>query len=106
MMTFVPFPARTVFGAVAALFLGTVCLGAAAGPAAAAQTDDAARIVFVGDLNLQTRAGRAAYDARVRTAAEAVCATDRKDIASQAAEARCVKRAIANASTVTSVTAS
>lgn len=107
MMTFVSFPARTVFGAIASLVLGGACLIGAAGPAAAATADGAsARVVFVGDLNLQSASGRAAYEARVKNAAHAVCATDRKDIASQAAESRCVKSAVANARTVTNVTAS
>lgn len=107
MMTFVSFPARTVFGAVASLVLGGACLVGAAGPAAAAQPNaGTARVVFVGDLNLQSASGRAAYEARVKQAAESVCSTDRKDIASQAAETRCVKSAVANARTVTDVTAS
>lgn len=105
-MTFVSIPARSVFGAAAALILGGACLVGAAGPAAAAQPDSEARIVFVGDLNLASPSGQAAYAARIKSAAEAVCATGMKDVAAQAAESRCVKAAVGNVRTVTEVTAS
>lgn len=88
---------RNLVGSFAALLLGATFVGAATAPANAATVDGANSVrVSYGDLNLSTDAGRAAFAARVKTAAKAVCATDFADIASRTAEQNCINHAIAN----------
>jgi UrcA family protein len=91
---------RNLVGAFAALVLGTTFVGAATGPAHAA-TVTTTQTVRYDDLNMNNAAGRAAFDARVRTAAKAVCAADFSDVASRAAEARCIDAAVASAKAAT-----
>jgi UrcA family protein len=68
--------------------LKTICVAAgvsmaalaATGAASAAQADDPAVRIQVGDLNLNTPQGRAAFDVRVSQAARRFC-EDRRDLA-------------------------
>jgi UrcA family protein len=93
---------RNLLGAFAALVLGTTFVGAATGPAHAATVTAApSQVVFYGDLNLASAAGRAAYDARIRGAAKAVCATGLDSVAARSAEAQCVNAAVASAKPAT-----
>ena len=99
--------ARNIAGAAVALLLGTSCLVAAAGPAAA-QSVDAVRTQTIGysDLNLNSTAGRAALAARIRAAARNVCSSDLFGVERDAAEAQCIANAIKTASPVRPVTVS
>ncbi len=86
--------ARIAAGAAGAAVFATVCLAAATGPAAAAPVS---RTVSYADLNLANPAGRAVLNARIKTAARAVCRDEGYDVASRARESRCVKSAIRKA---------
>jgi UrcA family protein len=93
---------RNTLGAFAALVLGTIFVGAATGPAhAATVTPTTSQVVFYGDLNLASPAGRAAYDARVLGAAKSVCATGLDSVAARAAETQCISNAVATAKPAT-----
>jgi len=90
---------RTVIGTFGMAFCATVCLVAAAGPAAAAPVTAAipTRVVSYADLDLSSTAGRAALNNRVDQAARAVCSVGNGDLFAQAEEARCIRAAKAAA---------
>lgn len=89
---------RAIIGTVGTTLCAGLCLFAAAAPAAAANAD-APRAITVGysDLNLSTTQGRTALSFRVHSAARSVCTTGSNDIASLAAETRCVRNAVKGA---------
>ena len=85
---------RNLVGTFGALVLGLAFVGAATAPAQAATLEHTSKIVSYSDLNLSSQAGRDAFAARVRSAAKSVCTVGSGDLASQTAEARCVKASI------------
>ena len=93
--------ARNALGAAGAALFAATCLVAAAGPAAAAPVT-ASKIVSYADLNLAKAQGRAVLQARIKSAAKAVCSTGSNDTLSRGLEDRCVRNAVANASTARS----
>lgn len=88
--------ARTVVSATGALLIGGLCLTAAAAPAAAAPVT-ASKSVRYADLDLGQPQGRAALDARIKSAAKSVCFAGGSDLVSRRAEIRCTRVAIAAA---------
>lgn len=88
--------ARTAFGTIGAAVFAATCLVAAVAPANATPVT-ASKTVSYADLNLDHAQGRAALQARIKSAAKSVCTTGGNDNASREREARCVKTAIATA---------
>ena len=93
--------ARTVVATTGAVLFAATCLMCAVAPAAAQgapqNVEVQTRTVSYADLNLNSAAGRARLDARIRAAARAVCSVNGGDIATRAVESRCAKQAAATA---------
>jgi len=86
---------RTGIGIVGDAIASALCLGAAAGPAVANESDAVRTArVEIEDLNLSTPQGRRVLDARVRQAARSVCATGGGTAKERAMESRCIRAAI------------
>ncbi len=89
--------ARAVIGTVGTAFCASVCLLAAAAPAAAEPVNQT-RVVSYADLNLSTTAGRNVLANRIDQAAHAVCgAGGNADLATWVEANRCVRAAKASA---------
>ena len=89
--------ARNLTSAVGAALIATACLTVAVAPAAAAAAATS-KTVSYGDLNLANAQGRAALDARIKSAARSVCKTDSSGLQARTSETQCIKAAIRNAS--------
>ncbi len=87
---------RNALGTVGAALFAAACFGAATAPAAASLVT-VSKTVRYADLNLGNEAGRAALQARIKSAAKSVCTTGGNDLVSRDREDRCVKAAVAGA---------
>lgn len=89
--------ARNVVSAAGAALLAGVCLFAATAPAQAAAATTVSKAVSYADLNIAHPQGRAMLNARIKSAAREVCATNNSDLKSRLEETRCIRTAIAAA---------
>ncbi len=105
MFAFASHSATTTVSAIAGTVAAAlICLGAAAGPAKAAeagQNFEAPRSVEVSlaGVNLNSEKGREALETRIRAAARTVCATGGHDVKSRTDQTRCVREAVSAATT-------
>ncbi len=88
--------ARNLTSAVGAALIATACLTVAVAPAAAAPAATS-KTVSYGDLNLANAQGRAALDARIKSAARSVCSTGSNGLQARTSETLCIKAAIRGA---------
>ncbi|QXQ08011.1 UrcA family protein [Sphingosinicellaceae bacterium] len=90
--------ARNFVSAASAALIATACLTIAVAPAAAATAAPMSKTVSYADLNLANAQGRAALNARIKSAARSVCKVDGRDLQARTSETRCIKDAVRNAS--------